>query len=369
MQRYTTFLSHGFKLKGHTVEIWAPKSILGKSHLHKKVKKWLRYVDTFIIFPIWLKQKTRNQPKSTLYVLTDQALGMWMPILKNKNHVVHCHDFIALKSALGQIKENPTSMSGRQYQRLIRKGFSKADNFICISKNTRQELIQFLNKTPNRIEQIYNAIDPMFKPGDTIVARKSISQFFKMDVDNGYLLHVGGNDFYKNRTGVIALYTAWRKLTNSPLPLVMIGYEPSKVLQQRYEDSPYKEDIHFLVRIENDLLLNAYQGASLFLFPSLTEGFGWPIAEAMASGCPVLTTNAAPMNEVGGTAAVYIERCPSPDKILPWANESAKVIEATLQLNKEERHTIILKGLLQIEKFNGNLILNQIEAFYKSITA
>lgn len=369
MNRYTTFLSNGFTSKGHIVDIYAPKSILGKSNLPKKVKKWLRYIDTFVLFPIWLRQKTRNQPKSTLYILTDQALGMWMPILKSKNHVVHCHDFIALKSALGQIKENPTSWSGRQYQRLIRKGFSKADNFICISKNTRQELIQFLNKRPNRIEQIYNAIDPMFKPGDTIIARKAIAKFLKKDVDNGYLLHVGGNDFYKNRTGVIDLYNAWRKLTNSPLPLLMIGYEPSLTLQQRYEASPYKKDIYFLVRIENSLLLNAYQGASLFLFPSLTEGFGWPVVEAMASGCPVITTNAAPMNEVGGTAAIYIERCPSPESVLQWANESAKVIESTLQLSKEERETLIQKGVYQSKTFGEEAILNKIETFYKSITA
>ena len=149
----------------------------------------------------------------------------------------------------------------------------------------------------------------------------------------------------------------------------MIGYEPSLVIQQRYETSPYKKDIHFLVRIENDLLLKAYQGASLFLFPSLNEGFGWPIAEAMASGCPVLTTNAAPMNEVGGSAAVYIERCPSPESVIQWANESAKVIESTLQLSKEERETLIQKGVCQSNIFGEEVILNQIETFYKSITA
>lgn len=368
MHRYTTFLSHGFKLKGHIVDVWAPKSILGKNYLPKKARKWLRYIDTFILFPIWLKHSIKGQPKSTLYVVIDQALGMWMPILENENHVVHCHDFIALKSALGQIRENPTSWSGRKYQRLIHKGFSKADNFLCISKNTKQELIQFLHKTPNKIIQVYNALDPKFKTGNVLSARKYVSDFSKIDVKDGYLLHVGGNDFYKNRTGVIALYNAWRKQTNTPLPLLMIGYEPSLTLQERYEESPYKNDIHFLVRIENELLLKLYQGASIFLFPSLAEGFGWPVAEAMASGCPVITTNAAPMNEVGGTAAIYIERCPSPESILPWANESAKVIETTLQLSKEERETLILKGVEQTEIFDKEAILNQIEIFYKSIT-
>jgi glycosyltransferase involved in cell wall biosynthesis len=369
MTRYTQFLYNGFKKRGHNVEEWAPHTILAKTYMPEKIQKWLRYIDSFMIFPIWVFLKTKTLPTNTLYVLIDQALGIWMPLLKNKNHVVHCHDFIALKSAMGDIKENPTSWTGKQYQSLIFNGFSKAENFICISNKTKQDLLHFLNKRPRKIEQVYNAIDPLFKTGSIINARKCITNFLNLDVKKGYLLHVGGNGFYKNRTGVIALYTAWRKQTNSPLPLLMIGYEPSLEIRKTYNASPYKENIHFLVGIENDLLLKAYQGANLFMFPSLTEGFGWPIAEAMASGCPVITTDAAPMNEVGGTAAVYIKRCPAPDKILTWANESAKVIETTLQLNEKERDTLILKGLERTKIFKEEAILNQIETFYKGITA
>jgi glycosyltransferase involved in cell wall biosynthesis len=265
--------------------------------------------------------------------------------------------------------ENPTSWTGKKYQNLILKGFSKATNFICISKNTEKELLLFLNKTPKKIEQVYNALDPVFKPGNILEARNYVSQFLDVDVSKGYLMHVGGNDFYKNRTGVIALYDAWRKQTKNSLPLLMIGYEPSEIILKSYELSMYKEDIHFLIRVENELLLKAYQGCSLFLFPSLTEGFGWPVAEAMASGCLVITTNEAPMNEVGGDAAVYIERCPAPDKVLPWANESAKVIESSLNLTEKEHNSKIEKGLKQARKFSEDLILNQIEIFYKSITA
>ena len=351
MKRYCSFLSEGLRSKGHETKIVSPKAILSKDGMPKKMKKWLRYIDSFILFPLWLLVKSNRLPKNTLYVITDQALGMWMPVLKNKNHVVHCHDFTALKSSLGLMIENPTSWTGKKYQNLILKGFSKASNFICISKNTEKELLHFLNKTPKKIEQVYNALDPVFKPG------------------KGYLMHVGGNDFYKNRTGVIALYDAWRKQTKNSLPLLMIGYEPSEIILKSYELSMYKEDIHFLIRVENELLLKAYQGCSLFLFPSLSEGFGWPVAEAMASGCLVITTNEAPMNEVGGDAAVYIERCPAPDKVLPWANESAKVIESTLNLTEKEHNSKIEKGLKQARKFSGNLILNQIETFYKSITA
>ncbi|PHN94582.1 mannosyl transferase [Maribacter sp. 6B07] len=367
MKRYCSFLSDGLQSKGHDTKIVSPKAILSKNGMPKQLKKWLRYMDSFVLFPIWLFIESKRSPKSTLYVITDQALGMWVPVLKSKKHVVHCHDFTALKSSLGLMIENPTSWTGKKYQNLILKGFSQASNFICISKNTEKELLHFLHKPPHKLGQVYNALDPIFKCGDIVNARNYVSKHLGLNVQDGYLMHVGGNDFYKNRTGVIALYNSWREQTNSPVPLLMIGYEPSEIIQRSYDRSPYKDDIHLLIRVDNELLLKAYQGCRLFLFPSLTEGFGWPVAEAMACGCPVITTNRAPMNEVGGDAAIYIERCPSPDEIISWATASAKIIEATLQLTENERNTIIKKGLEQSKKFNGKDILNEIEVFYQSI--
>ncbi|MDO6810420.1 glycosyltransferase [Zobellia galactanivorans] len=367
MNRYANFLSDGMKKKGYDTEIWFPKPYLSKNLFPNAIKKWLQYVDQFILFPIYFLIKSTRLPKDTLYVLVDQALGMWMPLLKKKKHIVHCHDFIALKSSLGKIKENPTAWTGKIYQKLILQGFSKADNFISISINTKNELVQYLNKTPLLNEQVYNALDPSFKPGPVAKVRAILTNRLGISLKDGYILHVGGNGFYKNRDGVIAIYDAWRKLTNYPIPLLMIGYPPSCKIRNRHEVSPYKNDIHFLVDIDNPLLAKAYQGAQVFIFPSLFEGFGWPIAEAMASGCPVITTNEAPMNEVGGDAAIYIDRCPSNKEMNSWATESAKVLEHTLQIPQEDRNFLISKGLENISRFNGNTILNQIEKIYKRV--
>ncbi|MDF4201870.1 glycosyltransferase family 1 protein [Maribacter sp. SA7] len=368
MTRYTEFLNNGFQELGYKTEVWAPNNFLAKYSTHKPIKKWLRYIDTFVYFPFKIKRNSKKQSKNTLYVLIDQALGMWMPFIENKLHVVHCHDFIALKSALGRIPENKTSWTGKQYQHLIFKGFSKANNFLCISKNTEKELLTFLKKKPDHITHIYNAIDPMFKVGKTAASRYVMSKHLKIDVSHGYLLHVGGGDFYKNKKGVIAIYDQWRTITNKTLPLLLIGSAPNKEIKTLFEASPFKNDIHFLIRVENHILLNAYQGASLFLFPSLAEGFGWPIAEAMACACPVITTNAAPMNEVGGKAAIYIDPCISPNEIKPWATKAAKVIDTTLNLSNDKLISLKKTGLEQVKNFNGKNVLLEIESFYKSIT-
>ncbi|MGY8914247.1 MAG: glycosyltransferase family 4 protein [Flavobacteriales bacterium] len=369
MERYTRFLSNGMTSRGHEVDIWGPKLYLSKYNIPNWINKWLRYLDQYVLFPISFKRKSKDLPKETLFVLIDQALGIWMPLLQHKKHVVHCHDFIALKSALGTIKENATSWSGKIYQRLILKGFSKAHNFISVSKNTKAELIQFLEKKPSLNEQVYNALDPIFVPGSEPEARRILGNHLNVDLEQGYILHVGGNTFYKNRVGVIEVYNAWRKKSNKNLSLLLVGgsQQPTGKVLAHYERSPYKQDIYFLPRVDDQLLLNAYQGATVFVFPSLLEGFGFPIAEAMASGCPVITTNEAPMNEVGGSAALYIERCPNDDAMQSWAIESAKVLEKIVQLNSEERAQLIRKGLINAERFKGDTILDSIEHIYKEI--
>ncbi|MUH35597.1 glycosyltransferase [Zobellia amurskyensis] len=368
MKRYTQFLSDGMQQRGHKTTIWGPKLYLSKNRPARGIGKWLRYIDQFLLFPIWFKYKSKDEPQTTLFVLIDQALGIWTPLINKKAHVLHCHDFIALNSALGKIKENPTSWSGKMYQQLIYKGFSKANNFISVSKNTQNELTNLLSKPPRINEQVYNAIDPSFKPGSKTKARTFISNRLSIDVSQGYILHVGGNTFYKNREGVLGIYEALRNQSTQSLPLLLVGgaNKPSESLLKHYESSDYKNDIYFLPNVDDFFLLKAYQGACLLLYPSLFEGYGWPVGEALACGCLVITTNEAPMNEIGATAALYISRCPN-EESLTWAKASAKIVEHTLLLSTKDKDKRIKEGLDSMIRFNEVSILNQIEFIYEKI--
>src|SRR5690606_6417880 len=149
-----------------------------------------------------------------------------------------------------------------------------------------------------------------------------------LDLKEGYILHVGGNDWYKNRGGVIEIYNAWRSGGGGKVPLLLVGNAPDKKILDAYSRSKYKSEIHFLTDKDDEFVRLAYCGALVLLFPSLEEGFGWPIAEAMASGCGVITTGEAPMTEVAGSAGFLIPRRPQdPEESIQWAEHAALVLD------------------------------------------
>lgn len=368
MMRFTSYLSIGMQAREHEVQIWSPRASFFKLPLPQFIKKWMGYIDQYILFKFWVFKKIKNCPSDTLFIFTDQALGPWVPWIGDRPHVIHCHDFLAQRSALGQIKENATKWAGRQYQAYIRRGYQRGRNFVSVSKKTQIDLHQFLLKSPSISEVVYNGLNQTFLPGDFNAARVVLELKTGIDLTGGYVLHIGGNQWYKNRVGVIEIYNAFRLENELALPLLLIGQQPSVSLLEIYLSSPYKNDIHFLDNIEDELLKVAYVGATLFVFPSLAEGFGWPIAEAMASGCLVITTEEDPMKEVAGNAGFLIPRKPyNKDEIRLWAREAGKVIDAVVKLSVEERSEEVKRGIENSKRFDADITLNKIELIYQAI--
>ena len=364
MPRFANYLSQGMSDLGHQVEVWRPEPYLCRLPVKGKFRKWLGYLDQYIIFSLVLFFKTRFTGEKVLYVLSDQALGLWAPIISDRAHMVHCHDFLAFKSAKGEISVNPVGFTGRLYQKLIFNGFRKADNFISVSKNTKLELEEILNKRPKISAYVYNGLNAIFETGNRERARRDLGKNIKRSLENGFILHVGGNQFYKNKIGVIKIYDAFRNRSKMNLPLVLIGTPPTPSVFGHYEASKYKEDILFCSGLKDEMVKFAYQGASLFLFPSLAEGFGWPIAEAMACGCPVITTDAAPMNEVGGDAATYIANTKVYDTIELWAQDASEKVERVVNLDDTDLEVLREKGLQNIRRFDSQRTIPKLNALY-----
>ena len=365
MPRFVNMLAEGMKLRGHEVEIWQPEAKFSKLPLGG-FKKWMSYVDQYLVFPGTVKRSLKAQPADTLYVVTDHALGPYVPLVADRPHVIHCHDFLAQRSALGEIPENITSASGQKYQAYIKNGYSKGKNFISVSEKTRTDLERFMAVKPETSEMVYNGLNPAFAPAPELASRLSLGETLKLDLSKGYILHVGGNQWYKNRTGVIAIYEAWRKAYGNELPLLLIGPKPAAALAEKRTASAYKNDIHFIVGVSDAVVKQAYAGASVFLFPSIAEGFGWPIAEAMASGTVVITTNETPMLEVAGEAAFLVDRRPAVEDA-SWAEKSAAVLQQAVTLDAAAKVDWISRGIEHVKQFNLEHALNRIEEIYTAV--
>ncbi|MHA4894184.1 glycosyltransferase [Pedobacter sp. PWIIR3] len=367
MSRFINMLADGMSERGHHVQVWRPQPFFSKIPLIK-LKKWLGYLDQYFVFPIISKIRILLIKGNPLYVFADNALGPYVPLVKNKPHVIHCHDFLAQLSALGEIAENPTSSTGKAYQKFIRRGYIKGRNFISISNKTKQDLERLLIEKPLRSEVVYNGISDDFNPIPINIARNLVSEKLGVDLSDGYILHIGGNQWYKNRIGVLAIYDAWRNQYNSALPLIFVGEKPSNILINRRSESPFKNEIYFFSGIDDEIVKYAYAGASIFVFPSLAEGFGWPIAEAMASGVIVLTTNENPMLEVAGNAALLINKMPFDlAKRSEWALKSAEVLQEGLTLEGEKKAIYLDRGFQNVSRFNLENALSKIQMIYLSI--
>lgn len=369
MPLFANMIEQGMIERGHSVERWSPNPWFYRLPAPNGLKKWLGYLDQFLIFPLQVWWRLKKVSADTLFVFADQALGPWVPLVKNRPHAIHCHDFMALHSALGFYPQNPVSFTGKRYQAMIRRGFSQGRYFISVSEKTRSDLHHLLPFTPQLSECVYNGLNYPFTSMPTSEAVKCLQQYGWQAPENGFLLHIGGNQWYKNRKGVLHIYSAYCEQQEQPLPLLMIGSSPSEQLLEQAKQYRKTGNIKFLTGVSTEAIQAAYSLASALIFPSIAEGFGWPIAEAMACGCPALTTDAPPMTEVGGEAAVYLPAMPNDEDTSHWAHTCAQKLQEVINCNPEQHEAKRQAGFRQAQKFNADITLDKYEKIYSQITA
>jgi len=367
MPRFANMLKYAYEQRGHTVTIWSPKACVYNWFSSCKYSKWAGYIDQYILFPVWVRKQLKRQSADTLYVFADQALGPWVWLVKNKPHIVHVHDFLALRSALGKVPENPTSWTGRIYQRYIRQGFKHAKHFISVSNKSRDDLHFFGEVSPITSEVVYNGLNYPYLKMPLEEAVLTLLQANLPANSKGMLLHVSGNQWYKNVPGIILMYTQYAQACADPLPLWLVGPYVDKKVQSALDSVPAKGQVLFFYGLNSKTLNAAYSLARAFLFPSHAEGFGWPIIEAQASGCPVITTNEPPMNEVGGNAARYLPRLKAGDDVHAWAKHGAEVLEELLALEDAARTELVAQGLAWAVRFDADTAIESYLRIYKLV--
>jgi glycosyltransferase involved in cell wall biosynthesis len=364
MPRFANMLVHGLRQRGHTVQTWAPTERFHRYFRGGKLVKWAGYVDQYLLFPHWVQRAVMQQPADTLFVFADQALGPWVPLVRERPHVLHCHDLLALRSALGMTPEHRTRLPGQIYQRYIRRGFRQARHFISVSGSTRDDMVELGGVRPVTNEVVYNGLNYPYVPMSRQAAEVRLVTAGLPAAERGMLLHVGGNQWYKNPVGVVELYAAYALRNENPLPLWMVTPPPDSPMRQALAKVPRRGEVLFFKGLDNETLQAAYSLARALLFPSLAEGFGWPLIEAQACGCPVLTTDAAPMNEVAGLQACLVPRSSGFRNLGEWAHLAAQRLQELLDLPPGAQEQKRVECVAWTARFDGTYAIDACERIY-----
>lgn len=234
---------------------------------------------------------------------------------------------------------------------------TQADIIFAISEHTRHDIITHLHVDPARVHVVYGGVDPMYQPLAAETVRQQLAPFGL--TPQGYLLVVGTIEPRKNLVRLLEAYHQARQmLPHDVPPLVHVGakgwfYEDVFKTVQRLN---LEEHVTFLGRVDLEALPALYNGARLFLYPSLYEGFGLPVVEAMACQTPVITSNVASLPEVGGDAALLID-----------PHNTPRIAEAitTLLTDPAQCELMRQRGLVHARQFSWDAAAQKTLAIYE----
>ncbi|HVR29841.1 MAG TPA: glycosyltransferase family 1 protein [Thermoanaerobaculia bacterium] len=186
---------------------------------------------------------------------------------------------------------------------MIGRSLRLGRRIITVSANTRDDLQDFFGVEPGTLRVVYNGVDETFRRALTPAEIEAKLQGFR--IGRPYLLFVGNPKPHKNLENLLRGYARALEITPSDTTLACVGDREGESARLRYlcRSLGVAERVAFLGHVPEDVLPALYQGALAFLYPSLYEGFGLPVVEAMASGVPVITSANSALREVAGGSA------------------------------------------------------------------
>jgi len=263
--------------------------------------------------------------------IADHSYGSLAFWLNKKNTVVTCHDLTPL------VFREQSSLLGQIRFRINILAMKRVANIIAVSKSTAKQLREIIRYNGN-IHVVHNGIDPRFVNITNEARLTEIKNKYKIKNKNIYLLHIGSSYPTKN---IELMLRTMNKLPPN-FHLIRVGTFTSKQEAEIAKLKLARRILRF-ENLETSELCELYNIADIFLFPSLYEGFGLPVLEAMACSCPVICSNTTSLPEVGGDAPVYID--PSSE------TELTKAILLVMN-DKLLRRQMTEKGQRNIKRFS-----------------
>jgi glycosyltransferase involved in cell wall biosynthesis len=287
-----------------------------------------------------------------------------VPLLMIRPYVVTIHD---LANLFFEVEEHSGArMQMRRFR--FRRGLVRANRVIAVSEATRRDVQNMMGVPPERVSRVYNAPDPGFLQQldqDHAGAHERILERYQITYP--FLLYAGNIRRHKNVHRLVEAFAVVREqLAAHPLykeiRLVIIGDTISQhpAVRQTVIKSRVEHVVRFLGFVPFETLRCFYETAAAFVFPSRYEGFGLPPLEAMACGCPVVTSNVSSLPEVVGDAAVLV----NPENVFDIARGIRDVL-----LDENLRATLIRRGREQAAKFSWSRTARQVLDIYQEVLA
>ena len=356
MQRFAMMMLDGLTAAGIPAELIQPEPFLGRFRLAGGfVAKWLAYLDKFLFFRRRLQQRIAARP--AVVHICDHSNAIYAKQIRGVPVVVTCHDLLAVRGALGEPTDTPASAAGKYLQRWIVAGLEDATAISCDSQATladAERLVARKNGKPT-LEVITLGLSYPYRKLDGAEARRRLAASSLLDPDKPFVLHVGSNLRRKNREGVLRIFARCQGQWNGSL--VFAGEPLSPALRSLGRELGVSDRIVELPETANELLEALYNCATALLFPSTCEGFGWPIAEAHACGCPVICTAREPMIEVAGNAGLT-------HAIDDEAGFAADLLRLT---DPAERDRWSAKALENAKRFSTTRMISEYRDLYRSL--
>nr|VFK66170.1 MAG: Glycosyltransferase involved in cell wall bisynthesis [Candidatus Kentron sp. UNK]VFK70966.1 MAG: Glycosyltransferase involved in cell wall bisynthesis [Candidatus Kentron sp. UNK] len=305
----------------------------------------LTRVETSVMAP-------KEQPIDVLH------LTMPLPVrIKKAKKIVTVHDMIPLKIP------NVVEVNLGHYLNVMETSLRTADLIFSVSRHTKNDLMEKLNIPDKKIFVTYQS---SIIPNDLLELERDevarfLAQYYGLGIGK-YFLFYGNIDPKKNIGNLLRAFG----IAKTDCKLVIVGGKSwlSEDVERFFESKRYnQESQQKFIRIPHAFfhsLMYLLKGARALLFPSIYEGFGLPVLEAMQMGTPVITSNVSSLPEVGGDAAYYVD---------PYSIESIKTAIETLSDNEKKLEEMSQKGLLQADKFSLENHKNRISQGYELLFA
>ncbi|MCD9018340.1 glycosyltransferase family 4 protein [Parachryseolinea silvisoli] len=240
------------------------------------------------------------------------------------------------------------------YKAKAKAACTRADRVIAISQQTAQDIVDFLHVDPRKIDVVYQGCHPIFKQPVSVDVRAQVRQ--KYDLPDRYILNVGTLESRKNAHQLVKALALLPQ--EARIPLVLVGrataYKEEVVRTAR--ESGIEDQLIFVHQASFQDFPALYQGAEVFVYPSLFEGFGIPLVEAIESGVPVITSTGSCFQEAAGDGALYAD----PHSAEALAHQLARTLQdATL------RSQLVEAGRRYIQQFQPAVIAQRLQEVYR----